>query len=147
MAEIRREGDIIFVGDKVAIERGPARLTAKATEELLSNNVTADHYQPPRPATPEEIERADILTKGDQRLFLDAAGVPIELGKTMTYLDHLNPEPGFYIMELADRPDYDADKHGEKQIWQERGYVAVKNGDAEAAQLEALNIATNLAGG
>lgn len=144
MAEIRRDGEIIFVGDRVAIERGPARLRAKATPELLADDVTATHYRAPVPATEEEIAAENVLTKDGQRLFLDAAGKGIEIGKTMEYLDHLGT-PGFYVMELADRPDFDPEKHSERQCWQERGFFPVGD-DPEAAQLQALNLANSIAG-
>lgn len=145
MAEIRREGETIFVGDRVAIERGPARKTATANDEILADAVTATHYHAPRPATEAEIADPTIATD-DQgvRFAVDAAGKRIELGKRFTFLDYLG-EHGFYVMELAERPGYDPEKHTEREIWQERGFVP-DGEDARVAEIEAINQATKIAG-
>lgn len=58
--------DLIHIDDTVVLERGPRRLSAMATDALLSDEVTASHYQVGRP---------------------DALGKPIVLGEPMTYLD------------------------------------------------------------
>lgn len=54
------------IGTRIRIEAGPRRVTGVATEELLSDSVTAKHYQVGRP---------------------DALGKQIVLGQEMTYLD------------------------------------------------------------
>lgn len=145
MAEIRREGDTILVGDRVIIERGPARKSAKATPELLADDVTATHYQAPRPATEDEIADPAIPTTEDgQRISIDAAGKPIELGKPMVFLDYLGDQ-GFYIAELADRADYDPEHHTEKQCWQPREFIP-DGGDRSAAETAAINAALKIAG-
>lgn len=59
------QGDLINIGDNVRIEPAPKRVTAIATEELLSDAITAAHYQVGQP---------------------DAFGKPIALGEEMTYL-------------------------------------------------------------
>lgn len=85
MADIRREGTLIEIDGKVRIEPGPVLLQAKATEELLDNAVTAEHYQPGA---------------------FDALSKPIELGKTMSYLDWNGHKAGtegataFYVYQL-----------------------------------------------
>lgn len=63
--EITSSGDITNIGDKIRIEPCPKRVTEIATEELLSDTLTAAHYQ----------------VGGT-----DASGRPIVLGEPMTYL-------------------------------------------------------------
>lgn len=58
--------NITCVGENVRIEAGPKLVTATATEELLHNDRTADHYQVG---------------------LRDAKGIPIKLGKEMSYLE------------------------------------------------------------
>ncbi len=72
--------DLIDIGGKVRVERGPARKAGKATEALLSDDKTLSHYQIGR---------------------LDAVGNVIEAGKTFTYLDWLGPK-GWYVYVLGD---------------------------------------------
>ncbi len=72
----RLNADLIEVKPGVRIERGPARITEIATEALLSNEVTAAHY-----------------TVGQ----LDALNKPIEIGKTCTLIDWLNPDKVWYV--------------------------------------------------
>jgi hypothetical protein len=101
----RTEHGISMAGDTIRIEAGPALVKAKATPEVLADDVTAAHYQPPRPATPDEIASPGVLTEGDHRLFLDAKGQPIKPGQDFHYLDHLNtraPDAGpvFYLYQL-----------------------------------------------
>ncbi|MCX5518435.1 hypothetical protein OSH10_08305 [Kaistia defluvii] len=80
METIRINEDLIEIGGKARVERGPAKKTGKATEKLLANDRTAAHYQ-----------------LGVR----DAAGNLIEAGKPMTYLDWLAPK-GFYVYALVD---------------------------------------------
>lgn len=72
----RVNDDLIEISDTVRIERGRPRRSAIATEELLSNEVTASHY-----------------AVGER----DAAGEVIELGKEMEYIDWLSEELVWYI--------------------------------------------------
>ena len=58
--------NIVDLSDYVRVEDGPLRRTEIATEELLSDEVTARHYQVGKP---------------------DAAGNFISLGKELTFLD------------------------------------------------------------
>lgn len=67
--------DLVEIGGKARVERGPARRTGKATEALLADDKTAAHYQ--------------IGVR-------DAAGNLIEAGKPMVYLDWLGAK-GFYV--------------------------------------------------
>lgn len=74
----------ITSGDSVArIERGPQRKRAKATDELLSDEVTATHYAVGKP---------------------DALNKPIEKGKDMDYIDWKAPksEHVWYVYLLED---------------------------------------------
>lgn len=61
-----KAGTLVQVSDRVRVERGPAKKKAKASDKLLSDEVTAKHYKPGKP---------------------DAEGKPIEPGKEMAYLD------------------------------------------------------------
>lgn len=65
--------DLIEINENVTIARGPRKLLAVATESLLSNEQTADHYQVGR---------------------IDAQGKPIVLGEPMHYLDWLGFQSG-----------------------------------------------------
>src|SRR4051812_37727805 len=78
MAEVTRDPEnenIINVGSNFRIETGPPQITAIATEELLDNSQTAEHYHAP-------------IADGDKTIFAkDALGNPIQLGEEFTYLD------------------------------------------------------------
>ena len=86
-------GNLIQVNDRVRVERGVSRRFTVATEEVLSNVVTAPHYVQGRP---------------------DAAGNKIEIGSPMVYLDYYGSpvwhiyvkEDGRYI-EKSTAPDLD----------------------------------------
>jgi hypothetical protein len=80
MQTIRINEDLVEIGGKARVERGPARKTGKATEALLADDKTAAHYQ--------------IGAR-------DADGKVIESGKAMAYLDWLG-ERGFYVYALVD---------------------------------------------
>lgn len=80
METIRINEDLVEIGGKVRVERGPARKTAKATEALLADTATATHYQV------------------GQR---DADGAMIEAGKPMTYIDWLGAK-GWYVYALVE---------------------------------------------
>jgi hypothetical protein len=80
METTRINEDLVEIGGRARIERGPAKKTGKATEALLSDEKTAAHYQ-----------------LGAR----DAAGAVIEAGKPMTYLAWLAPK-GFYVYALVE---------------------------------------------
>src|SRR6476661_6554669 len=77
--------NITNVGDNVRIEPGPKLVTAVATEELLHNSRTAEHY-----------------VEGGR----DSNGRPIELGKEFTYLEWGGTETErkevFYVYRKVD---------------------------------------------
>jgi hypothetical protein len=87
MANIVRDGSMITLDDKVRIEPGPALKKATATEELLDNSSTAEHYLP---------DKFDALSK------------PIVLGEEMHYLDWVGHTQGvegsscWYVYHLED---------------------------------------------
>ncbi len=89
MPAATREGNILRIGDTIRIEPSPVLITAKATEEILSNEVTAAHYQASRPATDDEIADPAVATPDGLRTFVDVFGKPIVLGDDMQYWDHL----------------------------------------------------------
>jgi len=68
MEVVRVNERMMKINGTICIEAGPARVTAVATEALLANEVTAEHYQ---------VGRFDALSR------------PIVLGEEMTYLDWL----------------------------------------------------------
>jgi hypothetical protein len=124
MATVKRDPNneaIINVGSNFRIEAGPARLTAVATEELLSNSQTAEHYHAP-------IDEGN----GKVTFAKDAMGNPIRLGEEFTYIDYGGQDregkQSFYIYKktpvdpdsefLGDgsrNPDYVAPEHREKE--------------------------------
>ena len=71
--------NLLQIGATVRVERGPRRVEAIATTELLSDEATAAHYQ----------EGA-----------FDAIGRRIVLGEPMTYLDWLAGATSFYLYRL-----------------------------------------------
>lgn len=64
------------VAGAIRIEAGPVRRQAVATEALLSEEVTAGHYQVGRP---------------------DSMGKPIVLGEPMNYIDWKGAEVAWYV--------------------------------------------------
>lgn len=66
MATVRINPDLIEIDGVTRVERGPKTCVAIATEALLDDAVTANHYQVGSP---------------------DALGKPIVLGEEMTYRD------------------------------------------------------------
>jgi len=80
--------DLVEIGGKARVERGPARKTGKATDKLLANDQTAAHYQLGAP---------------------DADGKVIEAGKTMAYLDWLAGKTDFYVYGLDEDGQWQED--------------------------------------
>lgn len=113
MAEVERDGDLITIGDRVRIEKGPPLLTATATEALLSNEATASHY---------EVGK------------LDALGKPIVLGEEFAYLDWGGSKTEgkriHYIFERVELSDEDRAREGQETTdefrWVERGTRATE---------------------
>lgn len=100
MPTIKRDGNIISIGDDIRIESGPRRVEAVATEELLANEVTAEHY----------------VVGGK-----DALGKEIVLGEPMTYLDWIGFKAGLtestshYLYRYVDRED--PEDFEDAQVW------------------------------
>ena len=89
--------NLLQIGANIRVERGPARVDAIATEELLSNEVTADHY----------VEGA-----------FDAIGRRIVLGEPMTYLDWRGKRSFYlYRLEAVEVPGHD----DAVPVWIEQG--------------------------
>lgn len=78
----KRTGDMVEIGGTVRIEPGPRKVVAKATEELLGNDMTADHYFAGERVVGQDADGNDLTHLG-----IDALAVPIVVGKDMTYLD------------------------------------------------------------
>lgn len=121
---VRKPGGIIEIEGRVRIEAGPVRRNAVATAELLSDEVTASHYQVGKP---------------------DAFGKPIKLGEKMDYIDWKAPERVFYVYELAEVARGAVDPlTGEPAAvgltrWMPKG--------DRPSEAEALTLATDLAAG
>lgn len=122
MARVEMNPDLIEIDGKVRIERGPARKTAVATEELLSDTVTHPGYH-----------------AGG----FDAGGNVIVLGEPMVYIDFLG-ERGWYVYKLLPAPDADdiVIEHwpdvidGVPHRWMPQGYfVTVEEAEAFATTL------------
>lgn len=136
MPEIIRSGTLISIGDSIRIEPGPRKLVAPATAELLGD-VTADHYQGPREATPEEIADPRTLTQDGKRYFLDAVGNPIIVGEDMTYLDWVGFKDGkaesthWYLYQHVDRDDPEG--FADPKVWAEVGVYETEDAALSAA--------------
>lgn len=125
-----RLGDTLLqLGDKVRVEEGPKRKTAKATAALLDDAVTASHYHLPR-----EVDGKTVVAR-------DALGKPIAEGQPMTYLDHLG-DRCWYIYQLQTEGVVDAvgapvlGDDGQPQTVERWVAVGEVDGD-EAAAVEA----------
>lgn len=81
METIRINEDLVEIGGKARVERGPTRKTGKATDKLLADDATAAHYRLGAP---------------------DADGKMIEAGKSMAYLDWLAGKTVSYVYGLDD---------------------------------------------
>jgi|OM-RGC.v1.026549661 hypothetical protein len=125
---------LVQISPRVRIERGPVVKEAEATEALLDDRVTADHYK----VTPKDPETGDFPRDkhGNVKGPKDAIGRPIELGKPMRYLDwkgqHAwkvymwvdnedHPQGGWYVYQHEHR-DYET-------AVAEATKLAVKEGD------------------
>ena len=81
--------EIVTDKKKARIERGPRKITAKATKELLSDDVTASHYFAGERDTPAGA--VGIGNKKPEKIVgLDANGKQIKIGEDMTYIDWKN---------------------------------------------------------
>lgn len=78
------DGNLIEIDGKVRVEAGPRRRREIATQELLSDVVTAAHYQVGKP---------------------DALGKIIALGEPMDFIDWRSPERTFYVYQLEEVTD------------------------------------------
>ena len=104
------------IDGRVRIESGPTRRTVMATKEILDDNSTAGHYK-----------------VGNK----DAAGKPIVIGESMTYLDW-KASPGYYVYALIEVEVVNpkTSKSELRSQWVEQSFHADK-ADAAAA-VEAL---------
>ncbi len=98
--DIKRKGDIIEIDGKVRVEAGPLRRSEIATEELLSDEVTAQHYQ---------VGRTDALNN------------IIALGKPMDFIDWKSKERAFYVYALEEVTDTVDGKPVRNMRWVPKG--------------------------
>lgn len=100
LPNISVSGNITSIGDKVRVEPGPKAVTAVATEELLSDDQTAQHY-----------------CVGAR----DALGEIIVLGEPMTYLAWggkcAAAEVSFYVYQLKAQT-YPEGETGPAERWE-----------------------------
>lgn len=103
MSVVRLNDTLIEIDGRARVERGPAPRTSIATKEILSDEVTAAHYQ---------------LGKRD------ANGVPIVEGQEFAWLDWLGQSVWYvYVLE----------GDGEQARWVEQGYHASEDAALTAA--------------
>lgn len=122
--EFRRDGDIVYIGDKLAVERGARRVTAVATTELLSNEQTADHYFAGTRVIGADADGEDVTREG-----VDALGEKIEVGKEMTYLDWVGFQregdgktEAFYVYRMEAPTTAEAKaRNSDEPFWHEKG--------------------------
>ncbi len=69
MATVGNKGSIVTVGNNMRIERGPALVTAAATPELLSDDLTASHY-----AVGKQDAKGEFIEEGKDFSFLNYGG-------------------------------------------------------------------------
>jgi hypothetical protein len=122
--KIEKLGDnITEIDGKVRVELGHVRRKEIATEELLSNDVTAAHY--------------GVGLK-------DSLGNVIALGKPMDFIDWLSPDRHFYVYQLQEVTDMVDEKPVKNMRWLPVGEPAVFDDEA-AALSRATTIAAELA--
>lgn len=110
------DGDVIEIDGKFRIEKGPKRLKAVATAELLDDEVTAAHYHAPRKVKKTVKQDGKDVVVEVTEVAVDALGKPIELGKEMNYIDWKNRRTNFtyYVYQLKDVEE--KDKDGKKTV-------------------------------
>lgn len=113
---IVKKGDITEIDGRFRIESGPVRRREIATEELLSDKVTAEHYQVGRP---------------------DALNNIITLGEPMDFIDWRSPERVFYVYALEEVTDEVDDKPVKNMRWLAKG----RHADEAAALSQAATLA------
>ena len=114
---VRLGKNLVEIDKHIRIESGPWRKQAKATEELLKNNVTASHYK----------EGA-----------IDALNKPIVIGETMNYIDWKNPERCYNVYKLEEETVKDKD---EQNVVIERFMPVSVHDNYEAALTAAIALA------
>lgn len=122
---IKTTGSMTDIDDFIRIEPGHKHKKAVATEELLSDEVTARHYyagvrkEPVYLANGEQRKDPDGNLVYADRVGIDALGKPIELGKEMDYIDWKSKERSYnvYKKTLVKGVDGDADR----QVWKKVG--------------------------
>lgn len=142
MANFTRNGSLIQIGDddtigSKRIEPGPVKKTAKATKELLSNDVTADHYFAGQRQIGEDADGNPIMHTG-----VDADGRTIEEGAEINYLDWLGHQRGeegcscFYLYQLRERTAAEKkalEIEGPSTVWAEVGQFPTEDEAISAA--------------
>lgn len=103
-------------GGTVRIEKGPARFREKATEALLSDDVTAEHYfagkrkerigvTDPRTRKPRVGPDGKPVMREVEKIGVDAMGKPIKVGETHDFIDWKGTRPPvFTVYRLEDVP-------------------------------------------
>lgn len=80
-----KDNSLITVAERFRIQRGPRRIVAVASEETLSDEVTAKHYY----AGVRKVKTRDGAgrVKMVEKVGIDCRGEPIEIGKEFEYVD------------------------------------------------------------
>jgi hypothetical protein len=107
------KSESIKISESIVIESGPAKKKAIATEELLSDAVTAGHYK----AGMRKITKPDGSVV--EKPYVDAMNKPIVLGEEMTYLDWL----GAWVWYVYQEREVGIDAAGRPVGIDEDGYL------------------------
>jgi len=137
-SEERLGEQLVEIGGKVRIERGPKLKTGKATEELLSDDVTAKHYHLPRKVTNKDGSTEMVFAR-------DAKGKVIKHGEELTYLDWIG-EHHWYVYALRTEVLKDAsgndllDENGEARTQERWVEVDAVDGEEDEALARAHEV-------
>lgn len=113
MARVELSPNLFEFDEKVRIESGPSLRTAKATDALLSDTVTAHHYK-----VGGLDAQSNVITLNKPMVYLDW------LGEAVWYVYRWEPVPPEIIAERSMAPD--------AKYWAEKGVYPTLE-EAEAA--------------
>ncbi len=104
-------GNITDIDDVYRIEPGPVRKKAVASEELLSDEVTARHYFAGVRKEPAYDREGKLRTDPDgkpvyiEHVGVDANGRQIKLGEEMEYIDWKSKDRTYYVYKRDEDDD------------------------------------------
>lgn len=119
--QIKTTGNITDIDDRIRIEPAHVHKKAVATEELLSDDVTARHYyagvrkEPVYQANGEPRKDPDGNQMYSERVGVDSLGKPIKLGEEMDYIDWKGKERVYNVYQKVAVKD---DEGVERMVYQ-----------------------------